>query len=77
MLVTVRDNGPGLDQPTLDRIFDPFFTTKATGMGIGLNICETIVQHHGGRLWAENNPEGGLSMHMRLPVESGDEPTAT
>jgi len=68
VLMTVADTGPGLAQNQLDRIFDPFFTTKASGMGMGLNLCETIVRHHDGRLWARNNEEAGLSVFLRLPA---------
>ncbi|CAH0340843.1 PAS domain-containing protein [Rhizobium sp. CECT 9324] len=65
--VEVRDNGPGIEFP--DRVFEPFFTTKEEGMGMGLAICRTIVQAHGGRLWAENNATGGASFFFTLPVE--------
>jgi C4-dicarboxylate-specific signal transduction histidine kinase len=65
--VTVRDSGPGLDEPTLQRIFDPFFTTKATGLGMGLPISRAIVEAHGGRLWVEPIPGTGISVHFTLP----------
>jgi PAS domain S-box-containing protein len=68
--ITVRDTGPGATDEQIMRMFDPFFTTKDTGTGMGLNICETIIHHHDGRIWAERNPERGVSMHIRLPVDA-------
>jgi signal transduction histidine kinase len=68
----VRDFGSGIDQENLDRIFDPFFTTKGTGLGMGLNICRTIVEAHGGRIWAENNPDRGATFVFELPVKSNE-----
>jgi PAS domain S-box-containing protein len=66
--VTVQDNGPPLSEQAFSRIFDPFYSTKESGMGMGLNLCETIVHHHEGKLWAERNPQRGLSIHMRFPT---------
>lgn len=66
--VSVADCGPGIGADHLDRIFDAFFTDKPTGMGLGLSVCRTIVQSHGGRLWAENLPEGGAVFRMTLPL---------
>lgn len=66
-VVTVRDSGLGLPRETLERIFDPFFTTKATGMGMGLPICRSIVEAHGGTLLALPNEEGcGLTVRFTL-----------
>jgi len=56
VLVIIEDNGPGVNNPA--RIFDPFFSTKAEGLGIGLAICKTIIDKHGGRIWVENTGEG-------------------
>jgi signal transduction histidine kinase len=74
MLVQVIDNGPGVDDP--DRIFDAFMTTKETGMGIGLAVSRSIVEAHGGRLWAENNKTGGATFNVSLPLSYGSQTTA-
>jgi PAS domain S-box-containing protein len=66
MLIQVIDNGPGLDDP--DRIFDAFMTTKEKGMGIGLAVSRSIVEAHGGLLWAENNKTGGAIFNVALPL---------
>jgi signal transduction histidine kinase len=68
MLIQVIDNGPGVDDT--DRIFDAFVTTKEKGMGIGLAVSRTIVEAHGGRLWAENCPNGGAKFNIVLPLSS-------
>jgi signal transduction histidine kinase len=65
--VEVSDSGPGIQD--LDRIFQPFFTTKNSGMGMGLAICRSIVESHGGRLWAENNEPRGARVVFTLPTE--------
>jgi PAS domain S-box-containing protein len=64
--VTVEDSGTGLDPDTMARIFDPFYTTKSDGMGMGLSISRSIVQNHGGRLWATANQGPGTSFHFSL-----------
>jgi len=69
ILIQVIDNGPGVEDP--ERIFDAFVTTKKTGMGIGLAISRSIVEAHGGRLWAENNSSGGAIFSVALPVSYG------
>ncbi len=68
MLIQVIDNGPGVDDQ--ERIFDAFVTTKKNGMGIGLAISRSIIEAHGGRLWAENHPEGGAIFNVALPLAS-------
>jgi two-component system sensor kinase FixL len=57
--ISVADRGPGLPDEVREKLFQPFVTTKANGMGIGLSVCQAIIQTHGGRLWAEDNPGGG------------------
>ncbi|HVY98727.1 MAG TPA: PAS domain S-box protein [Dongiaceae bacterium] len=71
--VTVADTGPGLPKEVAERLFQPFLTTKENGMGIGLTICQAIIEAHGGRIWFEPNPGGGVSFHFLLPLSS--EPT--
>src|ERR1700739_4470756 len=69
--VTVSDSGPGFAPGTLEHIFDPFYTTKATGLGMGLSICRSIINAHGGRLWAEaNEPRGAV---VRFTVRAGND----
>jgi two-component system sensor kinase FixL len=57
--ISIADRGPGLPDEVRGKLFQSFVTTKPTGMGIGLSVCRAIVQTHGGRLWAEDNPGGG------------------
>jgi len=64
----VRDEGPGIPPEALKDIFETFYTTKPRGMGMGLAICRAIVEAHGGRLWAENNPDRGATFWFTLPV---------
>jgi PAS domain S-box-containing protein len=71
--VTVEDFGPGLDPNGMEKIFDPFYTTKASGMGMGLSICRSIVQSHGGRLWATAKDGAGTMFHFALPMYRGEE----
>jgi two-component system, LuxR family, sensor kinase FixL len=68
--VSARDRGTGLSPDKIDRIFQPFYTTKRDGLGMGLSIGRAIVEAHGGRLWAENNPDRGALMSFTLPIES-------
>jgi C4-dicarboxylate-specific signal transduction histidine kinase len=66
LLVSVSDTGVGLPPGQADQIFNPFFTTKAHGTGMGLRICSSIVDSHGGRLWAANNSPCGASFYVTL-----------
>ena len=82
--IAVRDHGTGLPADRLAHVFDPFFTTKPEGLGMGLAISRTIVEAHGGRLWAENHPGGndgddddggGATFRFTLPVSEGNVPS--
>ena len=66
--VSVSDTGPGIAPDKLDQIFDPFFTEKSDGMGIGLSISRSIVEAHGGKLWAENAANGGATFRFTVPL---------
>ena len=68
VLVAVRDSGPGIDPSHLERVFDAFYTTKSSGMGMGLSICRSIIEAHGGRLWAEANEPRGAIFQFTLPA---------
>jgi PAS domain S-box-containing protein len=67
VIVAVRDSGPGLKPDSLARLFDPFYTTKPAGMGMGLSICRSITEAHGGRLWAAPNTPRGAVFQFTLP----------
>ena len=67
VLVTVRDSGPGVDPEHREHIFKPFFTTKPSGTGMGLSICRSIINAHGGRLWVEANEPRGAVFQFTLP----------
>ena len=66
--VSIADSGVGLDQEAMKHMFDAFFTTKAEGMGMGLSISRSIIEAHGGKLWATPNSKRGMTVHFRLPV---------
>ena len=68
VLVTVKDCGVGIPAENTDRLFSAFFTTKPSGMGMGLSIGRSIVEAHGGSLWAESNLPQGAAFHLTLPV---------
>ncbi len=66
--VAVRDRGRGIAADDVERLFEPFYTTKGEGLGMGLSICRSIIRTHGGRLWAENNAQGGATFYFTVPV---------
>ena len=68
VLVTVKDSGPGLPPATLERLFEAFYTTKPGGLGLGLSICRSIIDAHGGRLWASANVPRGAIFHVAVPA---------
>ena len=74
--VTVEDSGTGLDPSIMSRIFEPFYTTKSGGMGMGLSISRSIIQNHGGRLWATANDGPGTSFHFTIPKYHEEEDAA-
>jgi two-component system sensor kinase FixL len=69
--VAVRDRGPGFPVEQITSVFDPFVTTKIEGTGLGLAISKTIIEAHGGRIWAENNPQGGATVRFTLEAAQG------
>jgi PAS domain S-box-containing protein len=73
VVVAVRDTGHGLEAKDVERIFDPFFTTKPEGTGLGLSISRTIIEAHGGTLWATPNGDKGATIQFTLPLGSGSE----
>jgi len=68
VLIAVQDSGPGLDPQSLDRLFEAFYTTKAQGLGMGLAISRSIIEAHGGRLWATANASRGAVFQFTLPI---------
>jgi PAS domain S-box-containing protein len=72
ILVAVRDSGPGIDSGHLERVFEPFYTTKASGLGMGLSICRSIIDAHGGRLWVGANHPQGAVFQFTLPAAHED-----
>jgi two-component system sensor kinase FixL len=68
VLVEVQDSGTGIAADTLESIFDPFITSKPEGLGLGLSICRSIIERHGGRISAANNPDRGATFSLVLPV---------
>jgi len=74
--ISVRDSGPGLPAAVKERLFEPFFTTKAAGMGVGLSVCRTIVEAHGGTLCAEDGVDGGMVFRLTVPRPADGAPVA-
>jgi C4-dicarboxylate-specific signal transduction histidine kinase len=70
VLVAVRDSGPGLAPAALENLFKAFYTTKPNGLGLGLSICRSIIEAHGGRLWASGNAPRGAVFQFTLPGHS-------
>jgi PAS domain S-box-containing protein len=70
VLVAVQDSGPGLEPVMLERVFESFYTTKANGLGLGLSICRSIIEAHGGRLWASANQTRGATFQFTLPGQA-------
>ena len=68
--VSIEDSGTGISEPNRDRIFDPLFTTKVGGMGMGLSICRSIIENHGGKIWASPGVNGGSIFQFELPTKS-------
>ena len=68
VVVEIIDHGRGIEREALPKLFDSFFTTKEKGLGLGLSIARTIVEAHGGRIWAENAAEGGSIFRFAIPV---------
>jgi signal transduction histidine kinase len=67
VLLDISDTGIGIDPEEVEHIFDAFFTTKETGTGLGLALCRTIVEEHGGHLWASPGEKHGAIFHLQLP----------
>ena len=65
--VVVEDTGPGIPPGMADQVFEPFYTSKADGMGIGLGICQNIIEAHGGKIWLGDSATGGASVYFDLP----------
>jgi signal transduction histidine kinase len=72
VLVTVMDSGAGISAENADRLFNAFFTTKSSGMGMGLSICRSIIEAHGGRMSAANNEGHGATFQFVLPLHQED-----
>lgn len=72
ILIEVCDNGTGFTPEVMERIFERFFSTKPNGMGLGLPISQSIIEHHGGTLWGTPNPDRGATFHFTLPIYTGE-----
>jgi two-component system, LuxR family, sensor kinase FixL len=73
VLISVADTGPGINAEMAEKLFQPFVTSKQHGMGVGLSICRTIVESHGGRIWFDPNPGGGTIFRFTLRAVTADE----
>ena len=73
LLVAVKNTGPVIPQEVLGQIFNPFFTTKSEGMGLGLSICQSIVEDHHGRLWVSSEVKDGTTFNFSLPTVEEDD----
>jgi signal transduction histidine kinase len=78
--ISVVDQGPGVDEATIERLFEPFYSTKSDGMGMGLNICRSIIESPRGRLWVVNNVDAdgrvhGATFHCSLPIGDPSDPS--
>jgi len=71
VLVSVQDSGIGIEREAMDQLFETFYTTKPDGMGMGLSISHSIIESHGGRLWANCNDGPGATFYFTLPTETG------
>ncbi len=69
VLVSVRDSGPGIDPDHLEHVFESFYTTKSSGAGMGLSICRSIIEAHGGRLWATGCEPRGALFQFTIPAD--------
>jgi PAS domain S-box-containing protein len=74
VLVAVQDSGPGLEPAMLEHVFESFYTTKPTGLGMGLSICRSIIEAHGGRLWASANQQRGATFRFSLAEDAENSP---
>jgi two-component system sensor kinase FixL len=74
VVISVADNGPGIAPEIASQLFQPFITTKEKGMGVGLTICQSIIEGHGGRIWAEKNEPAGTIFRFQLPLEEDQSP---
>ena len=68
LIIRVTDSGPGIPNDVADKLFQPFHTTKRSGMGMGLSICQTLINANGGQIWAQTRAEGGANLCFSLPI---------